>query len=273
VQLSDPWSRHARQWNLIGPPLRPASEDIALLAGAIADWRRNSPRSSCTALLLGVTPEIAAMSWPAATTLLSIDHSAAMIRAVWPGKPPWRPAVQGEWTQLPLPDATVDLVVGDGCYSLLGYPQDYQRATRAIRAVLRPDGLLLMRFFTRPRVAESLANVFDDLRGGRIGNFHVFKWRLAMALHGKLSVGVRLADVWRTWREFVPDAEALSRLLGWPLAVISTIDAYRDVECRYTFPTLDEARSALSQLFIECGCHVPHYELGDRCPTLILAPR
>jgi hypothetical protein len=115
--------------------------------------------------------------------------------------------------------------------------------------------------------------VVDDLMHGHIGNFHVFKWRLAMALHGSLEEGVRLADIWDTWRAVVPEPEALTARLGWSREIMSTIDNYRDVKSRYTFPTLTEVRAAMSAAFIEVESFFPRYELGDRCPTLVFLPR
>jgi hypothetical protein len=62
--------------------------------------------------------------------------------------------------------------------------------------VLRPGGLFSHRFFLRPERGEKTDSVFDELRAGRIGNFHIFKWRLAMSMHGAIEDGVRLGDIW-----------------------------------------------------------------------------
>jgi hypothetical protein len=51
-------------------------------------------------------------------------------------------------------------------------------------------------FFLRPEKGEKTDSVFDELRAGRIGNFHIFKWRLAMSMHGAIEDGVRLGDIW-----------------------------------------------------------------------------
>jgi hypothetical protein len=118
---------------------------------------------------------------------------------------------------------------------------------------------------------ESVDCIVEDLRQKRIGNFHVFKWRLAMALHGPLEDGVRLGDVWDAWRDLVPDPQPLAADLGWPMEIINTIQNYRNVDTRYTFPTLDEART-LAVGFDIVAVHVPAYELGERCPTLIMRP-
>lgn len=282
IPRQDHWNRHARQWQHVGPPLRPAPEDVALFEALTRDChetrhpgpaRRKSaggPDGGFRAVLLGVTPELAAMRWPARTLLTSVDRCAAMIDTWWPADrvPKGATVVCGEWNKIPLADGEAKLVVGDGCYTLLNSPEGYEAVTREIRRVLHPGGRVVMRYFTRPDRPEPTSAVFADLAAGRIGNFHVFKWRLAMSLHGTLDEGVRVADVWDAWNEHVPDPAALAAHLRWPVESVATIDAYRGVPTRYTFPTLPEVRVSLTDHFLERSVHFPGYELGDRCPTV-----
>jgi hypothetical protein len=271
--LADHWNKHAQQWQWIGSPLRPAPEDIQLLERALASWHAAYPLPSPQAVLLGVTPEIALMQWPPGTRLVAIDHNEAMIREIWPGEKLGYTAQCAEWSRPPLPPGSQDIIVGDGCFSLLVNRAEYRATAHAMRRVIRRHGLFLMRFFIRPDVAEPVAGVVDDLWQARIGNFHAFKWRLAMALHGSLDEGVRLADIWDAWHAAVPEPAQLVSRLGWPVPAVLTIDAYRDVQTRYTFPTLAEARAVLAEGFEETACWFPGYELGERCPTLAFRPR
>jgi len=266
----DHWNQHARQWSLIGSPLRPVAEDIAVLENEIRDWRVRTAIPAPRALLCGVTPEIAGMRWPGGTQLVAVDHSRPMIAGVWPASAPGV-AVCGNWLKLPLADASRHLLIGDGCYSLLVGRAQYAAFAAELRRVASDGALLAMRYFVRPESAEPLARVIDDLWQRRIGNFHVFKWRLAMALHGTLEQGVRLGDVWAAWHQAVPDPEKLAAQLGWPPAVVNTINNYRNVDTRYSFPTLAEIR-AFAGAFEILAMHVPAYELGERCPTLIMRP-
>jgi hypothetical protein len=271
--MPDHWNKHAQQWSWIGSPLRPAPEDIQLLESALQRWHAVHPLPSPQAMLMGVTPEIALMHWPEGTHLVAIDHTEAMIRAIWPGGRLGYTALCAEWSDPPLPPASQDIVVGDGCFSALQTRAEYRTTVRAMRRVMREHGLFLMRFFIRPDIAEPVARVFDDLLRARISNFHVFKWRLAMALHGSLDKGVQLADIWDAWRAAIADPAQLASQLDWPLQAVLTIDAYRDVPARYTFPTLAEARAAMAEAFEEIECRFPDYELGERCPTLTFRPR
>lgn len=266
----DHWNQHARQWGLIGTPLRPVAEDITLLESEIRDWHARTAVTAPSALLCGVTPEVACMRWPDGTRLVAVDHSRPMIAGVWPAAAPGA-AICGDWLKLPLADASRHLLIGDGCYSLLVGQARYAAFAAELRRVATDDALLAMRYFVRPDVAESIGRVMDDLWQRRIGNFHVFKWRLAMALHGTLEQGVRLADVWAAWHDAVPDPEKLAAHLAWPPAVVNTINNYRNVATRYSFPTLAEVR-ACTGAFAIAAMHVPAYELGERCPTLIMRP-
>lgn len=269
----DHWNKHAQQWQWIASPLRPAPADIQLLGAELRRWYAAHPVPSPQAVLLGVTPEIALMDWPPGTRLVAIDHNAAMIRSVWPGAQAGHAALCAEWSDPPLPPASQHIVVGDGCFCTLATRDEYGATVRAVRRILHGDGILLIRFFIRPDVAEPVGRVFDDLLNARIGNFHAFKWRLAMALHGSLDQGVKLADIWDAWHAAVAEPADLALRLNWPLPAVLTIDAYRRVATRYTFPTLAEARAAFIDAFEETACWFPDYELGERCPTLAFRPR
>lgn len=268
------WDRHAVQWDEVGPPLRPCRQDIDLLQRFVADHCAGRNGALPRAILLGVTPEIARMRWPAGTRLLALDFNRGMIGNLWPDRPASRAsALCGDWTRMPIGNETCDVAASDCCYSSLRYPEGYTALTRELRRVLRSDGVFALRSFLRPSAPEPLEAVFADLRAGRIGNFHVFKWRLAMALHADLTAGVRLADIWDAWHEACPDPAALARTLGWPLSALRTIDAYRGLATCYTFPTAEELRAVLSAHFSETACVYATYELGERCPTFLFVPR
>lgn len=272
----DHWNEHARQWHHIGPPLRPAPEDVELFERLTEEVSRSADRQPLRAVLLGVTPEIAAMRWPAATRLTAVDRCEGMIAGVFPREHLRVPAevVRSLWNELPGADGSVGLVIGDGCYTLLCGTEAYEAVTREVRRVLNPDyGRYLMRYFVRPEQAEPLDRVFDDLTQGRVGNFHIFKWRLAMAIHGTFEEGVGVHQIWEAWNERGLCSATLAVELGWPQEAIDTIHAYRGSAARYSFPTLEEARESLRPHFVELACYYLDYEFGERCPTLLLAPR
>jgi hypothetical protein len=262
------WNSYAERWALIGPPLRPGAADIEYLRESVQRLldARSSPRGR--ALLLGVTPEIAAIEWDPPLDLLAIDKSVGMVQAVWPGDSGTRRARVGDWLELDRSEAPFDLVVGDGVFSLFDYPKGYGRLSQALSALTATNGLLSLRSFCRPALPESLAQVRAALELGTIGNFNVFKWRLLMALQGDSTRGIRLAEAYRAFERTFGGVCALAAQTGWPEREVGSIEGYRGVDDCYSFPTEQEVIVALAEAFEHLETWRPAYELGERCPHL-----
>jgi hypothetical protein len=270
----DHWRFHARQWFKVGPPLRPAREDLDLLERLVHERLASLAEERRTAVLLGVTPEIARMSWPTGTRLLAIDHNRGMIECVWPRVRTVAASVSlADWRAIPLGKRSAGVVVGDGCYSMLVNAQDYDLVSAELVRILAPEGSLIVRLFVGPEVKESPEAVFDDLLAGRIGNFHVFKWRLAMSLTSGTDSVVRVHDIWEAWEQAGVDVAALFDRLAWSPDVVATLTVYRGSDVRFTYPPLSEVQQRLEPFFRQRKIVFPSYELGDRCPTLVLTPR
>ncbi len=208
------------------------------------------------------------MRWPKVTSLVAVDRSSAMLDAVFPRDR--GAAVVADWRALPYPAASFDWVIGDGCTCTLAFPDDYRALSRELGRVLVPDGELVLRLFAAPEVAESLDAITADLAAGRIGNFHVLKWRIAMAIQSPARA-VPVTAIRDAFDRLAPDRAALAAATGWSMATIATIDAYAGSDAHYSFPTRVEALAALVG-FEEVACETPPYELGDRCPTIVLRP-
>ena len=266
------WETLASQWHARQPPTRPAPEDTALLQSLVGEALAGceAPR----ALLLGVTPEIATMSWPAGTRLVAIDGSAAMIREVWPARAVAGAAViRGEWGAMPLRDGAFDIVVGDASLGFQLYPGKFFEVVGEVRRVLRGGGAVATRVYTRPEERESLDAIFADLLAGRIGTIDYFRWRVLAALHGDRSHGALFGDLWDAWAARVPDPSALVEALGWPPDAVEIMEALRHSRFPMIFPTLREFRQDLSGAFVEVACESPACEDGDRNPTVVLRAR
>jgi len=264
------WERQVAAWKLLGPPLRPSPEDVVEYELAVANWSRQHgiPRG----LILGATPELARLHWPEGARVLAVDRSQVMIEKVWPGHPKAGLGGRcGDWLDLPLARQTCDLVLGDGSFTQLDYPQDYRGVFQSIRRVLTDHGVVTIRFFVRSDEQEHPEAVLADLWRGGIGSFHVLKLRLAMALQECVERGVQLHTVWNFWANSINRDELIARL-GWSPRVISTMDNYRGLTTRYTFPTLAELRQVIGPEFREVNCVVPKYAFGERCPILTLKP-
>ncbi|MHB9025477.1 MAG: class I SAM-dependent methyltransferase [Armatimonadota bacterium] len=264
-----PWPNLARVWRHIGPPLRPEAQDIAFYTDAIQGWMRvgGTPR----VLLLGVTPELYRLPWPAGTDFLAVDHTQAMIDTVWSG--PTECVRCAEWVAPGLPAGSRDIALCDGGLQLLPHPWGQQQLACMLRHVLVEGGIFVIRLYLHPARRESPEAVLDDLLAGRIANLNLLKLRLGNALVHHPAEGVELATLWRTLHAAVPDMERLAAQLGWPEGCMQAFHVYRDSPARYCFLTLEDTLDLFCREpggFALHRKYEPTYELGELCPTLVL---
>lgn len=254
-------------------PIRPTPEDAGFWESRLGALCGSS--EPLRALLLGVTSSIATLRWPARTELLALDWSTAMIRRAWPaaGLPAWAAAVRGDWRQMPLRDASRDLAIGDGCYAALASFGDCNALNGEVARVLRDRGWYFLRCYLRPAAPQDPDALFAALHEGRVGEFEIFLWRLAMALHGEGRAGVRTDEVWRAWRERVPDHRPLFDRLGWSDAAHANMAQWGELRTRVPFPTLDEVAAMVAPRFELLECSYGSYEMGECCARLVMRKR
>ena len=248
-----------RRWGTSQPPLRLHADVPAAVA-------RLLPPGDGPVLLLGVTPELAAI----ATNVVAVDWSEAMIASVWPGDTATKLAMLGDWRDLPLAEHSMATAMGDGCFTMLRYPDDARLLLDQLGRVLRKGARAMIRCFATPEDAESVSDVRHAALAGGIG-FHAFKLRFNQAVtleSGRMSI--TSDDLFRRFEMLFPDREALSRTSGWSPDTVAEIDAYRGAASVHSYPS----RSKLLEI-------VPHdvrasfapsgnYPLAERCPLLVL---
>jgi len=274
-ETANHWQKVARQWSLLGPPLRPQPADTAFARAAIDGFlRTDAPREPRT-LVLGVTPELRTAAADAGSRVVCVDRSRDMIRVIANGPDPASGyAACGDWLRLPLPAKSVDLALGDGSFTLLAFPAQCEAVCSELRRVLRSPARVVVRCFVQAPARETLDDVAADLAQGRIGNFRVFRWRVAMALQESAQAGVAVDRIWSAVQERWPSLDRLADDAGWPRDEVRSIEFYRGAPARYNFPALGEyvalfERAGLPVVSVETG----GYELGERCPTLVLEKR
>lgn len=225
--------------------------------------------------VLGVTPEFFSCEWPRDASVLAVDHSRAMMQKLWPPvkKTANASAVIADWTSIPVASDTFDVVLGDGCYIVFGYPQGYLELTREVVRVLRRGGMFVIRVFVRPDRSESVDEIADAFASARIENINVMKLRLLAALHGASGIGTRLDDAWSAWKAMPAMPSALVGKRGWTPEELTSIDAYRGKEMRYYLPTMQEFRAIASPHLEEIDCAFGSDQLAERCPTFVFRRR
>jgi len=269
------WDHAAPSFSVLGPPLKPSPEDVQLVEKAVATWSSSHPGAPLRALLLGVTSEIANMRWPEASSLIAVDNSMLMARTIWPGNiPSRRRVVCANWLALPRPQASCDVVIGDGSMNCLRYPDGFRALAQSIRGVLRPEGVLLLRCFTQqPASRELPEQIFSDLLQGSIPTVNHFKFRLLMAMQSSTEQGIAVEDVYRKWVDANIEEESLLARTGWEKRALQSLELYRDQGVVHTFPTLTELRAVLGDFFDELSVSTPAYLLGERCPSFVFMTR
>lgn len=267
------WTDAAYHWEHYGPPLRPGVEDLRAIETLVAAHAGGPDRKRRTALLLGVTPEIAMMSWPEGTELVAVDKSPLMIERVWPGDaPPRRRAVRADWLTFAATAPRHDWVVGDGTFAILGFPQQQRALARSVHRALAPDGLFVTRLFLQPENVETPEAVFADLVANRVGSFHAFKLRLAMSMQRDAASGVRMGEAYAAWEDAGIDHQALLSATGWPPHALETIRPWAGKDSRLAFPTVAEMATVMGEFFEMRQQVNPDCELGERCPIVAYRP-
>jgi len=252
------WQNYPEFWSLLASPLRPCGQDLEIFAREL--------EGGGPTLLLGVTREIGGL----ARDGVAIDNSRAMIAELWPPRPGWR-AVQGDWLALPFAAGAFARIVGDGALSMVRFPADYRRLFGELARVCAGGGKILLRLFLRPETPEPVGGILRDLERGAIPNFHVLKWRLAMALaKGPAGYNVAVAELLALFEELFPDRERLLRQTGWPPEVLATIDVYRSSAVNYSFPPLSALEEILAGVAGDRRLFYGDYGLAERCPILLL---
>ncbi len=189
------WPVVAGNWKQLGSPLRPVAEDVAFFERALREWCAAHPGAKPRALILGVTPELYRLPWPDPALVRAADRTPAMIAHIWPG--PAAHVIQADWRELPLPDASLDVVVCDGGLHLLDYPQGQSQLARTLARLIAPGGLFVVRLFVPPPQPEGAPEVLGALLAGRIPDLNCLKLRLGMALQRSPATGVALHAVWQ----------------------------------------------------------------------------
>ncbi len=256
------WSAIARNWHLIGPPLRPDPQDLQFLSSLIARWPTSK---TMRALVLGATPEFHSLAWPASSKVLAVDRTQEMLSALWPGE-----SLCANWLDLPLADASRDLILCDGGLHLMQDQSLQKKFVDSIARVIAPDGLLAVRLFLPSDRYESVEEIFDECRARKIANVHQLKFRLWMSLRDPSTSDVMLDDVWNAVQSRWSDFKSLFQKLQWPPESSAAIDAYRGRDERYCFLPFTE----IDAMFCAGGFErneifEPTYDLGRFCPTIV----
>lgn len=136
-------------WNALAPPLRPSTKDIDLYEQG---WRHET---GSRVLIQGATPELVDLALRKnASRVIAMDKS----RSVFPamrlfGCRDWAKVerLHSDWRQFtPELEGQLDLVLGDGTFTLLDFPAEWRQALENTYRYLVPGGRLILRLSFQP---------------------------------------------------------------------------------------------------------------------------
>lgn len=243
------WDRRAAAWERVRPPWRPTAPVVDAVR-ALAALERGGDH-----LLLGVTPELAALAAEAGP-FLAVDRSPAMIRSLWREWCPGARVERGEWSSLPLASGAVDRVIGDGILVVLS-PELRAQVAAELHRVLRPGGLFVTRVFSRSPAHPDMADVIAAFNEGLWPSSEALRMAMAAALNEAHPDGAPVRLLWPTLTAAVPDLDAVVEALGWDPAGFRTFQDGLGTPDRLCFPPSESLESILH----------PWFTVEERLPT------
>jgi len=258
--VTEAWSDFHLRFSRLRPPQAVTADMAARMAAAVAGHDER-------VLLLGVTPALTEIG----RSLVAVDRSIEMIRRVWPGNDRRRQVLQADWRSMEL-DGEFTAVIGDGSFNCLHHPDDYTRVWARIGRMLRRGGRIGLRFFVTPEACESLDDLVEATRAGRVESAHALKWRLAMAMAAESGkANVPAIDILAEFNRRFPQRLELVQLTGWAADDIGLFDAYERSSDVISFPTLGQIKKTIPPGFSDMRL-LPSgdYDLAERCPLLTM---
>lgn len=219
------WSNVSQLWNLLGPPLRPSRQDVQIISNITKKLFPDKSRQ-LKILILGVTPEFTEISLPNHSTFYAIDRSKEMIADVWNGD--FCNAVCCDWSNIPWLGNSFDLVLCDGGFQLLSFPDSILTVTKHIERILKPDSAFICRFFCKSIPPCTPYQVIESIENGHIASANELKLRLGSALQVDHIKGVAFDDIWKFFQSINRPHEKIANDLGCSIEELNTINLYKN---------------------------------------------
>ena len=260
--MKDHWNDYQKRWHLLEAPLRPNHEVVDTLVSMVGE--RNS-----NVLLLGVTPELV----EAFSDLTAVDKSSEMIGALWHPIDATQVVREANWLEMDESFGNYSAIVGDCSVNALQSAEEIETLMRVVSARLLDGGVFACRVFERPDEPITEEALVGIIESGSHGNFHAFKWQIAMSLAEQHGVSVKAVEILARFNRLFPHRHDVAASTGWPLDVINTIDVYEQSDMSLCFPNRQEFEQLFSPCFreilwLESGT----YDLADRCPIVLAQP-
>jgi hypothetical protein len=177
---------------------------------------------------------------------------------------------QANWLDMDAAFGRYSAVIGDCSINVLQSSAEIDVLLGIVHERLASNGIFACRVFERPDEAITENDLHRVIDEGVHGNFHAFKWQIAMSLAGEFGARVKAIDILARFNRLFPDRQNIAELTGWNIEVINTIDVYEHSGLVVCFPNRQEFDDYFSAHFEQfewksCGT----YDLAERCPIVV----
>lgn len=260
------WEAHIELFKSMTPPYRVDPVEKAHYQAVISEMAASAQARGLRVLLLGMTPEIVDLNWPEGSRLVVADRSEAMIHGFWPGDIPGvREICRKDWLELPFEAGSFDLVLGDGVFNLMAYPDGFQALGRTASELLAADGKLCVRVFLQSEPREESGALVQEIKDSERVDFYGMRLRIASSLQNSTEEGYLLTKA---------SLDAFLEEQGVAMKTLIAKSGYRPPGVaaksggglRITYPTADEFTATLGEWFTCESLHHGSHPLAHRTP-------
>lgn len=247
--MSSHWSNYD-SWNYVAAPLRPCE--------TIIDQYKSIIGKSKSTLLLGCTQELCILS----EKTTAVDYNQSRIDNWWPNTEN-KIAICGNWFNLceilPENNNKFDFILGDGSFTFLNGPKEWEKVLNQCKRVLNQDGMVIIRVYETPSEQNLMKNIKNSVISGEIPSFDCLKLEIMYKLSCQGTKNIPVRKIRSTFYELF-DKKELSEQTGWSMDVINVIDAYEHSDDSYYLPTRSQIKLAFPEAIRVGNCNYPFAE-------------
>jgi hypothetical protein len=222
-------------------------------------------------LILGVTPALVDLPWPARAEVHAVDYDQAMIDLLWrPGS--GRQCHRARWQEMPFPDGFFDLVVGDCSFNALPSPADYDDVMAEIGRVRSPGAPLITRAFVQSEPRLTLAGLVGQSATMLAGLTPAHKRLLVLIASARADGTLHFPDIFGRIRDEWGDVDDYLAALGHSPAEVERSKSVYASDQRLNYPTERELADRFAPWFGRVEFAYPDYAAGRNCPTMRCYP-
>ncbi len=270
------WEAQIEIFKNMRPPFRPHLSEIQLLEEVASNLVKSRHISNLQVLILGLTGEIVHLRWPEGTSITVVERSPLMIEHFWPGDIPGQRKIMTEdWFSMSLPTSSFDMIIGDGVFNFMSYPDGYQNFAQLLSRLLQKNGLMCIRIFNQISPKENPADLLSDFRETANIDYFPFRLRLGTSLQENAEKGICMSkEILDQYLidHGIPLTEFYAKSKYTPPSYPSVPLAVKTENNRITYPTDEEFTHQIGRYFSVQKVLFGAHPLALRTPLFVLTP-